>query len=315
MKTINIEKGSLYDYRELLEDGYKFARLEVNRELDSKHVNKMKDSMETLNGAIMPFIVITAKEALEQSWKVILDDGTVVTTKSGDIDKILVIIEGQHRSEALKRLYAEGKKTISASIMLPLVETKDIVKLLQEVNTSVTPWDGIDWLTSLHAIAKEKNIPMEATALVKELSADSNISDSSAWLWAKGSIISKAKIVREIKNGDVEQIKKIVHDPSIKERRTLYTQSKAKLGEKLVGLKKIPTLLCDYEQQLIDNGIPRPESWEKVIKFVSELNTATVKNLKEAKKSKTQTKDQVLTNMLNIVWKEYMNSLALPNRK
>lgn len=308
MKKIKIEAGKLYEYSQLVKDDFQFARLKVNREIDNAHVTKKKESMKEMGGTIMPLLVIPALNAISQNLTVLMDDGTVVTAETKNLDKIYVILDGQHRYDALKRLLSEGETSLSCYIMLPLVTSTNIVRLLQEANTSVNPWDGIDWLTSLNVTAQGLGVSIGASEFVKELSTGADMSDSAAWLWAKGEIVSKAKIIREIKKKDKKLISEIANDKFLDQRQRLFKDTKAKLGSKLVGLKRLPKLLCEYEKELVDESIPRPDSWERVIEFVTELNTSQVKNLKEAKKTDTQTKDQVLTKLLNTAWQHFKDS-------
>ncbi|MDE6340208.1 MAG: hypothetical protein K2K97_10555, partial [Muribaculaceae bacterium] len=184
MNINSIKFGTLYEYSKLIDEGFEFARIKVNREIDPKNVNKKKVSMRGFKGAIMPFLVAKASDALDSNLTVVLDDGTEVTRDTVGLDKILVLLDGQHRRTALEKLYKEGETSISAYVMLPLMSPGTrIESVLQEVNTAVNPWDGIDWLTSLAVNAKEHGLSVESIEFVKELSGESGISDSASALW------------------------------------------------------------------------------------------------------------------------------------
>ena len=58
--------------------------------------------------------------------------------------------------------------------------------ILKEANTSVNPWDGIDWLTMAIQTAKVRGLDTSKLEWLKSLANTENISDSAASLFVTG---------------------------------------------------------------------------------------------------------------------------------
>lgn len=309
-----LEPRKLYDFAELYKQGYRFGRLAINRELNVKNVNAKERSIEELKGVVSPIIVIPARMALENNLEVLDEKGEDVTLETVDLDNIYVPADGQHRTEAVKNILDKGGISITVDVMLLTIKNADIAKILQEVNNSVFVWNGIDWLTSLTTIAIDQKIPTHVINFVKELKTKPDMSDSAAWLWAKGEIISKSKITTLIKKGDSGSIKQMTDDTNIEMRRGLYEKTHTRLGGKLSGVKVIPTKLLSYHKQLIDNDVISSEAWEHIIQFVTDLDEDTVTKLQKAKVGDGHTKDQKITLILDKAWDAYFSELKLPKK-
>ena len=308
----SLNKYTLYNIVSLKLSGYNFCWLKVNREPASKQIRKMKESIKSTGGVVMPLTVIQASK-IPSEFEMVDEEGQSINDESTNLNKTLVILDGQHRYKAYCELCEEGITTYPAYVMLPLIEPEGLEMLLQEINTSVNPWDGIDWLTSLTVTAKSKGFPVDAIEFVKELSTNPDISDSAAWLWAKGEIISKGKIVGKLKKSDLEAIKTISSDKFIGKRKELFDVTKLKLGGKLVGLKSVPSLFNTYEEDLVNKSIPRPITWDKIIEFTKNISIDTVKILQGIKKNDKSTKDQQISEILNSEWEKYLTNIPDSN--
>lgn len=309
----SLKLGILYNFADLLKSGYIFGRLKLNRELNPKNIAAKKQSIKELKGTVSPIIVTTAKKAIENGLEVLDDKGIDVTAETKNLEQILVTIEGQHRVEALKSLLTDGGIPLSAFVMLVTVNAS-LPKILQEANNSVCIWNGIDWLTSLAVCAEEKNVPISAISFVKELKSKPDMSDSAAWLWAKGEIISKSKITNLIKKPDTGNIKQMTDDANIEMRRELYDKTHAKLGGKLAGVKIIPSTLLTYQKQLIDKDVVSSEAWQCIIMFIENLDEDMVSKLQKAKVGDGHTKDQNITLILNEAWDAYCSKFKHPDK-
>ena len=67
--------------------------------------------------------------------------GRTVVFITPDLEHILVILDGQHRWEAIKELKKAGED-YEAYFILPLTDQYDLMTILKEANTSVNPWIG-----------------------------------------------------------------------------------------------------------------------------------------------------------------------------
>ncbi|MCS2306883.1 hypothetical protein NXX42_09295 [Bacteroides thetaiotaomicron] len=102
-------------------------------------------------------MVLSAKECIEADLDVVDYAGNVITKDTPDLEHILVILDGQHRWEAINELKKAGED-YEAYFILPLTDQYDLMTILKEANTSVNPWDGIDWLTMAIQTAKVRGL-------------------------------------------------------------------------------------------------------------------------------------------------------------
>ena len=296
----------IYGLRQLLAAGFRFARIKDNRDIDQRAVNKKMASIRITKGPISPLTVSTAKECIEAGLEVEDWAGKPITPDTPDLDKVLVIIDGQHRLEALRKLDEKGEH-YEAYFILPLTDSCDPMTLLKEANTSVNTWDGIDFLTMGIQRARVNHIDISKLQWLKELANTDNISDSAASLYVTGgsSIISKTRIRRAIDKKDTDDLKQLADTVGMEQNQNLYNAVAAKLSTKTAGLKEVARTLFDFIEADINRNIPRNEAYSHVIHFVNSLDSSQVEALQKAKKTTDKTKDQVIRGLLNTYWKAW----------
>ncbi len=152
----------IYSLSVLLGMGYTFGRIKINRDIDAKQVKKKIASILACKGIISPFLVVPAIVCLKAGLELEDENGNPITEDTPNLDLILIVIDGQHRMEALrqlnKKLKKEGKTEYEGYVYLPLISEYDVPTLLREANSATNPWDGMDWVTQLLATAKEKKV-------------------------------------------------------------------------------------------------------------------------------------------------------------
>lgn len=151
---ININKFSVYEISELINSGYKIARLENNRVLDDKAVKAKMKSLKD-KGQLQTAIVLPAQRAKDEHLQVI-DFESKERVKDEDIPNYLVLPEGNHRYKAHLNLLAEnheneGKKDFKKYeghfyVMLPLSDTLNIAEMMAEMNICTKVWKGTDYI-------------------------------------------------------------------------------------------------------------------------------------------------------------------------
>ena len=147
---ININKFSVYEISELINSGYKIARLENNRELDDKAVKAKMKSLKA-KGQLQTAIVLPAQRAKDENLQVV-DFLSGEGVKDEDIPSYLVLPEGNHRYKAHLNLLVEnkdneGKKDFKKYegkfyVMLPLTDTLSIAEMMAEMNICTKVWKG-----------------------------------------------------------------------------------------------------------------------------------------------------------------------------
>lgn len=134
----------LYLASELKAAGYKFCFDKENREINNNHVDELLDRikddkskrfMETLK-------VCEVRLALEQGRKVFDVDGNEITLDTPDLEKHVLILDGQHRWIVIL-------ENPGYDIWTDFVETENIGAYIDNLNNSSKKWDGDDVKHSL----------------------------------------------------------------------------------------------------------------------------------------------------------------------
>lgn len=306
-KAFKLTRQQLYTLTVLLSHHVRFARIKVNRDIDRSVVLKKMLSIRAAKGIITPFLVVEAKECIKEGFEVVDYNGNVITKDTPDLDYILVLIDGQHRWEAIKELQAKGE-FYQAYFISPLTDGYNLMTLLKEANTAVNPWDGIDWLTMVIQTAKGRGLDTAKLEWLKELANTENISDSAASLFASGGekIYSKAIMKKAIDAKDAERLEELADTGNLDRNRNLYKTAMIKLNVKTVGLKVTPKILFGFVNQLIKKNIPINDAYAQVIDFLNSLSTEQVEALCNAKKTTTKTKDQAITALFKTYWETFV---------
>lgn len=153
-RMTNIENLKVYEITELINSGYKIARLANNRVLDEKAIKAKMKSLRD-KGQLQTAIVLPAQRAKDEQLKVI-DFESDDEVKDEDIQNYLVLIEGNHRYKAHLRLMEENQKNEGKKdfekyegkfyVMLPLTDTLSIAEIMAEMNICTKVWKGTDYI-------------------------------------------------------------------------------------------------------------------------------------------------------------------------
>jgi len=298
--------GMIYSLSYLLDKGYKFARLAINRQIQSPVVKAKQKSIMSAGGVICPCLVVPAHKCLEDGLSVVReDDGTMVQPSDPDIEILLVIIDGQHRDKAVKELnekLKKGESRFECFYYLPLNPTPKIIDMLREANVATRSWKGGDYLTNLILTAPD-DIDTEMLTWVQARYA--TCGDVASWLWAtldRSRIYLKGTLVKASKSTD--HLKKIADKSDFEFGKKLYDVAKAKFSVDLVKLKVLPLTVIEIMKNLtaIKN---KQEATEMICTFINSLTDAQVKELSDCKRNATSTKDQQIEAKLMGYWEKF----------
>lgn len=143
--------------KELKELGYKFTKIPgYNRTVDSKHVKELMASVREIGSFLNSIKVISAVDYFKfyPNRKITLKSGDVITKDTEGLDKIIFILDGQHRYEADKELGKEEGyvSTLTAELVnLPDGMTPD--EWMTTVNSTSRNWNEKDragYIIALH---------------------------------------------------------------------------------------------------------------------------------------------------------------------
>lgn len=304
-KSLKLKRKQMYTLSILLGLGYKIGMLGINRKVNKNALAKKIQSINAAKGLISPILVVTAQDCIKLGLEVYVNS-VLVTTETPDLDKILVVIDGQHRLKAVneinKKRTKDGEKLCEAYVYLPLNEGVDIRTLLRETNVATHPWKGGDWLVNILMNADGK-IDMSMLNWVHTISPDCG--DTSAWLWGTlnpSRVYTKAKLIEAAKNKEVLEV--IANTLYFQEGKELYENAKKKFSVSLTKLKVFPKWFIDKKDDLIQKDLKMSEIMKKFKEFIDIINSDEVENIKGLKKDDNSSKDAKIKKALDRLWTE-----------
>ena len=305
IKSFKLDRKKIYTLSILLGLGYEIGLLGINRKINKNALAKKVQSIKTSKGLISPVLVVTAKKCIEHGLEVYVK-GKKVNADAPNLEKILVIIDGQHRIQAIntinKKQKKDGNQLYDAYVYLPLNEDIDIKTLLRETNVATQPWKGGDYLVSI-LMSDDENINKDMISWVHTIS--DKCGDTAAWLWAtmdKSRVYSKAKLIEASKKPEV--LKDVANTRYFKEGKALYEKATVTLSEDLTKLKVVPTWFIDKRTELIDADYPMSKIMSMLLDFIDSLAPIEVNHIKGLKKDDNSSKDAKIRKALDDLWTE-----------
>ena len=305
IKSFKLDRKKIYTLSILLGLGYEIGLLGINRKINKNALAKKVQSIKTSKGLISPVLVVTAKKCIEHGLEVYVK-GKKVNADASNLEKILVIIDGQHRIQAIntinKKQKKDGNQLYDAYVYLPLNEDIDIKTLLRETNVATQPWKGGDYLVSI-LMSDDENINKDMISWVHTIS--DKCGDTAAWLWAtmdKSRVYSKAKLIEASKKPEV--LKDVANTRCFKEGKALYEKATITLSEDLTKLKIVPTWFIDKRTELIDADYPMSKIMSMLLDFIDNLAPIEVSHIKGLKKDDNSSKDAKIRKALDDLWAE-----------
>lgn len=303
-KVFKLDRKKIYALSILLGAGYEIGLLGINRKVNKNALAKKIQSIKTSKGLISPVLVVTAKRCIELGLEVYVK-GKKVNADASNLDKILVIIDGQHRIQAINAINnkrKEGEELLDAYVYLPLNENIDIKTLLRETNVATQPWKGGDYLVSI-LMSDDENINKDMISWVHTISG--KCGDTAAWLWAtmdKSRVYSKAKLIEASKKPEV--LKDVANTLYFKEGKALYEKATVTLSEDLTKLKVVPTWFIDKKAELIQADYKMSKAMGMLLDFIDSLAPIEVNHIKGLKKDENFSKDAKIKKALDELWAE-----------
>lgn len=305
IKNFKLDRKKIYTLSILLGLGYEVGLLGINRKINKNALAKKVQSIKTSKGLISPVLVVTAKKCIEHGLEVYVK-GKKVNADASNLEKILVIIDGQHRIQAINTINnkqkKDGNELYDAYVYLPLNEDIDIKTLLRETNVATQPWKGGDYLVSI-LMSDDENINKDMISWVHTIS--DKCGDTAAWLWAtmdKSRVYSKAKLIEASKKPEV--LKDVANTRYFKEGKALYEKATVTLSEDLTKLKVVPTWFIDKRTELIDADYPMSKIMSMLLDFIDSLAPIEVNHIKGLKKDDNSSKDAKIRKALDDLWTE-----------
>ena len=129
-----------YDLKKLLDADIILVNYAANRKVDEKHVNRLIQALkqEGKKRFSEPITVCSARVALMLGTKLNDDDGNEITLDHPDIDRMFVVLNGQHRRAAV-----EGSNFEYEADVVIISAPEDINEYVRVINAYGSNWDMI----------------------------------------------------------------------------------------------------------------------------------------------------------------------------
>lgn len=289
----------------LINRGYSFGKLKINRARNQTALKKKIASIKSY-GVISPCLVVTARDCLEAGLEIIRFDGKTITWDTPNLDRILIVIDGEHRHVAVQQINSSLKNSEEKKecyYYLPIVNTVPILELLRQSNVVTRPWGGSDFLTSL-IMSNEEAAKNEMLLWVQ--SKLEKLGDTATWEWVKLNklgIPSRTKLIKAAGTDEkAETTYKEISDSSKFERgKSIYDAFARTFAESILGCKFFPEWVIGKLDEL--DYMSGPEAAKKIIEFASRL---TRSDADKVEKIKGADRAQNVRNALDALYNERM---------
>ena len=307
---MNIETYKIYEVSELINNGYKIARLANNREFNEKAVNDKKKSLKEkaqLQAAVIGF----AENAIEQGLDVV-DFETGVIIPEEEISTTLVLLEGNHRYKAYVQLQNETPKegeepfTGKFFVTLPLTDKLSIAEMIAEMNICTCTWKGTDYIKGA-VMSKPKNVTQVLSYMVELEREGYSLPAISKYITGTDNI--KKGILQKFMNGDeIPEVLKDTDDNLDGIERSKKVLSAANKFGKMLKTRSFADWVIS--KLVSARSLTGDEVTERLVCFFNKLTEEDVKEINSLRGKKgVQTKEDAINSKLNEHWKFYLHDL------
>ena len=265
------------------------AYLKVNRAINVEAVKKKINSIKQAGGIITPTMLVPARTCLDEGLEVVLKDGTPITYDTENLDLIYVIIDGQHRQDAVEKISKDakaGEATFTNFYFIPLNDNYHVGDLLRESNVATYPWKDQQYLSNL-IMMRDGNTAIKLDFL-KEILAHPEAKTKAMVHWLsldKGrNLYSRDIIAASIDNTKLKEIANVNEDRFNGGKR-LYEVLSKRFASKEPGKTVYPDWVID---QISDETKATFEEMVNYIEqFFNSLTSSQIVELKDVKGSKS----------------------------
>ena len=302
-------KNTIYTVAELAEMGKTIARLEANRDFNTKAVNDKKKSLLD-KGQLVPAIMVEATDAIKAGLSVVEFD-TNEEIKLEEADQYVVLLDGNHRYKAHKKLLESKKGEYQKDfyVMYTLQPEVAIAQSLAEINISTTPWKGADYVKGvLLMLNEEASLPV-LEAIGSLTSKGYSLDAASKWILMEQSGVTKSMLVKAV-SGKTDESWKSESNAKLGMR---FWEAASKAGFKDSFLAKrtfVGCLLNKWDK----NNMSKNQFVELMERFFESVDEECVNKIQGAKGTRGESKEGVINAELNPYWDKFMKKAEDNNR-
>lgn len=289
---INEEKGK----------GKKIAKLKLNRAINLKSVQKLKETIKKHGIVYMPLLIIEGVALFDAGIDIVDWVTNEKITTREDAEKYIVIIDGQHRYFAFMELEKEKKKDEEYKCFANYVEVgkENIASFLKDLNTTGTAWNTDDFMT-WQLVQKDNNLYTK----IRELRNDGyKYTSACEWMRLKEGEIKKAELINP-PSYSKDELTAI--NTNITYGEKLLTAAKTKFSKSFCQKKTLPSWIIQKIDILLSAGRPKDKAIDYFEEFFKKISEDQAKKIEEQKGKKGgDTKEQLIRQELNNLYTSLM---------
>ena len=303
--ALNLKKmnNTIYTVAEWAEMGKTIARLEANRDFNTKAVNDKKKSLLD-KGQLVPAIMVEATDAIKAGLSVVEFD-TNEEIKLEEADQYVVLLDGNHRYKAHKKLLESKKGEYQKDfyVMYTLQPEVAIAQSLAEINISTTPWKGADYVKGvLLMLNEEASLPV-LEAIGSLTSKGYSLDAASKWILMEQSGVTKSMLVKAV-SGKTDESWKSESNAKLG-MRFWETASKAGFKDSFLAKRTfVGCLLNKWDK----NNMSKNQFVELMERFFESVDEECVNKIQGAKGTRGESKEGVINAELNTYWDKFMKN-------
>lgn len=265
-------------------EGKEIAFIKGNRELANNNISSKVKSLSECGTNLVPIMVVGGKKAVDDGCSLVLPDGKDI---ADDVEKYLVIVDGQHRYKAAMNLMEKekdnDKKTITDDSIRFFLDYsgRDTKELLAVTNIESVKWKAKDYAKGAVLYNPDDKVAKFANEYLEK---GISISTISIYLFGQSGVLTPTVLGKMMKGKEVTFKKQL----NLEIAKEVLPQLIAKVGTKFAGTRYCADGLYSV---LTNIGIV---NYKKVIEAIKNLADNDVKLILSAEKEDKQTKFETL---------------------
>lgn len=308
---MNVESGKAvgieFDVRKIitLEEykakGGKLAKLANNRDLDKKHIGKLKATIKKL-GVRNPISFVKGIDVISKGYK-ILDFETETELSKDEAENYIVIVDGQHRTQAYLDLKKKEKDFSEQLLMLysPTREGETLLEVLTEINTVSKIWNGIAFVKAVQ-LEFEKKYPL-IVEMGELTGKDYSLESACKWLTFSGGI-TKTVLSKLGEKQSVKTEALLTNLKGVERGFNIIDSAKKRIDEKALKSRLIIDWIITQYEKSDDSDIADFEN--NMCNFFSELDREKAKLIESAKGVRgVSTKEDIIYKLLDAYYSDF----------
>ena len=300
---MEIKNLCIYEVSELINNGYKIARLANNRNFNEKAVNAKRKSLQDkaqLQAAVVDFADRAVKQGLD-----VVDFMSNEKIADNEIAQTLVMLEGNHRYKAYLELKKDETFDGKFYVTLPLTENITIAEMIAEMNICTCTWKGTDYIKG--AIMSHPSNVTDVLRYMAELETK-GYSLPAISMYVTGTENVKKSVLKKFMNGETADVLKDSEDSKEKIERCKKILEAAKCFSVLLPSRSFAGWIkskLDLKKNL--TGAQVEDILVGFLKSVSKKDADEICKIKGTKGNST--KEDLINARLNKLYDFYVHDL------